>query len=159
MKRSVFLFLVFLLFLSVSIYPKNTEKKSRREKTRVAILPFSIDGNLEKSFANVMFENFCNVMINGDLYSVVERGQIDKALNELKFQRGDIFDDSQAAQLGKMAGAQIVVLGNVSYAIGKYHFNIRGIDVTTGIAAFGKQLQSKREDILLYKVRKLAKKW
>jgi TolB-like protein len=150
MNKWIF-FIIILSTLSSSIISANdTDKK------RLAVLPFSSSGNIDKATLDVMFENFTIVMVNAGIYSIIERAQLDKALNELKFQRGDIFDDSSAAELGKMAGAQIVIFGSVNYAGDTYYVNVRGVDVATGVVSFGRREETKNKNDLVKMVDKLA---
>ncbi len=104
-----------------------------------------------------MSENFTIAMVDAETYSIVERGQLDRALDELKFQKGDIFDDSTAAALGKMAGAQVVIIASVSYVNNIYFINVRGIDVTTGIVVFGKRAETWNKNELIKITDMLAK--
>jgi len=150
MKKHVYFFLIFSIFSHIFLSAADTGK------TRLAILPFSSMGSIDKATVEVISENFTVAMVDAGVYSIVERGQLNKALNELKFQRGDVFDDSSAAELGKMAGAQIVIFGSVSYASDTYFINARGIDVTTGVVAFGKREQTKNKNELFAMVDKLA---
>jgi len=154
-KRNVFIFITILsIFYPLLLSASDTSKGG---KIRLAILPFSSKGGVDNAAIEVMFENFTIAMVGAGVYSIVERGQLDKALSELKFQRGDVFDDSSAAQLGKMAGAQVVILGSVNYALDTYYLSVRGIDVTTGVIVLGKQEQTKNKNELVWIAEKLAK--
>ena len=147
-KKTIFVLIIF----SISILT------GAEEKIRVAILPFS-SKNIDKDLLEVMFQSFTTTMVDAKVYSIVERSQLDKAIYELKFQRGDIFDDSSASALGKMAGAQIVILGDVSFVsrTDTYYVNIRGINVTTGIVDFAKKDETKLEKDLVKVVDNMAK--
>ncbi len=50
-----------------------------------------------------------------NLYSVVERDQIDKVLKEQNFSNSGIVDDAQATQIGKVLGIDAIISGSVSY--------------------------------------------
>lgn len=51
-----------------------------------------------------------------NLYSVVERGQIDNVLKEQQFSNSGIVDDAQASQIGKLLGIDAIITGSVSYS-------------------------------------------
>ena len=150
MRKHIFFIFIFSIFLQFTLSAADTGK------TRLAILPFSSNGNIDKDIADVMFENFTIAMVDAGIYSIVERRQLDKVLNELKFQRGDVFDNSSAIQLGKMAGAQMVIFGSINYAANVYYFNIKGIDVTTGVVSFGKREETRNINELVNMADKLA---
>jgi len=150
MKKHVYFFLIFSIFSHLFL------SAADMGKTRLAILPFSSMGGIEKATLEIMSENFTIAMVDAGVYNIVERGQLDQALKELKFQRGDIFDDSSAAKLGKMVGAEIVIFGTVSYAEDNYFINARGIDVTTGVVVFGKREQTRNKNELFTMTDKLA---
>ncbi len=143
MKKQIYLIaFVILIFCPILLSANDTAKK------RLAILPFSSKGNIDSAILDVMFENFTITMVNAGVYSVVEVVQLDKALNELKFQKGDMFDDSSAVKLGKMTGAQIVILPTINYTANSYYVNVKGVDVTTGVATFEKLGQTKNKNEL-----------
>jgi hypothetical protein len=50
-----------------------------------------------------------------NLYSVVERDQIDKVLKEQNFSNSGIVDDNQATQIGKVLGIDAIISGSVSF--------------------------------------------
>ena len=151
MKKCFLLFYLFILqFILLA---------SDTTKIRIAILPFSARGNVEKSLVELASENFAIKIIEIGKYSVVERSQLDKALSELKFQYGDAFDDSSAVEIGKLAGAQIVIIGNIT-ALGTlgsdFYVSARGIDVKTGVAMFAKREEAKSRRGLVIAIDKLA---
>ena len=50
-----------------------------------------------------------------NLYSVVERDQIDKVLKEQHFSNSGIVDDAQATQIGKVLGIDAIISGSAGY--------------------------------------------
>lgn len=50
-----------------------------------------------------------------NLYSIVERDQIDKVLKEQQLSNSGIVDDAQASQIGKLLGIDAMITGSVSY--------------------------------------------
>ena len=155
MKKKLF---VLITMLVGTIFNVTAAEFSTQEK-RVAILPFMVKGNFDRLYAEVALDNFTTELIKGDIYQVVERAQLDKAMKELQFQSGADFDESSAVEVGKLAGAEIVIIGIIT-ALKRSQIvvNIRGISVKTGIADFAEKefIHSKKQ--LFTAVEKIAKK-
>jgi hypothetical protein len=65
------------------------------------------------------------------VFSVVDRRQLDVIRSELDFQMSGEVDDDTAQQLGRIAGAQIIVSGAVSKIGDMYRLRIRALSVQT----------------------------
>ena len=155
MKKKLFV----LITMLVGVFFNVTAAEFASQEKRVAILPFMVKGNFDRLYAEVALDNFTTELIKGDIYQVVERAQLDKAMKELQFQSGADFDESSAVEVGKLAGAEIVIIGIVT-ALKRSQIvvNIRGISVKTGIADFAEKefIHSKKQ--LLTVVEKIARK-
>lgn len=143
--------LIALLFMLIGAITANEGK-------RVAILPFTAKGQFDPLYAEVAQDNFTTELIKGNLYKVVERSQLDKAMKELKFQSGSDFDESSAVEIGKLAGAEVVAIGIITALKNQIVVNIRGINVKTGIAEFAERDFIKSQEEVLTAVEKIAKK-
>jgi len=80
------------------------------KKRDIAVVPFKGDkinftGRLESKLASVRINN-------KSYFHVVNRDKIGDVLKELKFQSSDLVG-SKAAKFGKLAGAQVLITGNV----------------------------------------------
>jgi curli biogenesis system outer membrane secretion channel CsgG len=62
----------------------------------------------------------------------VDRENIEELIDEQKFQVSGLTDESTAVEIGKLSGADIVVIGSISYVGKKYYMNIKLISVETG---------------------------
>lgn len=155
MKKKLFV----LITMLVGVFFNVTAAEFASQEKRVAILPFMVKGNFDRLYAEVALDNFTTELIKGDIYQVVERAQLDKAMKELQFQSGADFDESSAVEVGKLAGAEIVIIGIVT-ALKRSQIvvNIRGISVKTGIADFAEKefIHSKKQ--LFTAVEKIARK-
>ena len=129
------------------------------QEKRVAVLPFITKGKFDPLYAEVALDNFITRLIQGKAYRVVERSQLDKAMKELKFQSGDDFDESSMMEVGKLAGAEIVVIGIITALPNQAVVNIRGISVKTGIAEFAEKDFIRTQEELLTSVEKIADKF
>jgi len=149
MRKSIFFAIILAIFLQLTL------SAADMGRTILAILPFSSKG-IDRTTVEVMLEKFTIAMVDAGVYSIVEKKQLDKALSDLKFQSGDVFDDSSAVELGKTVGAQIVIFGSVNYAAGTYYINVKGVDVTTGVASFWKREETSNKNYLVKMADKLA---
>ncbi len=65
-------------------------------------------------------------------FRVVERTQVERAITELKLQKGDD-PQSRAADLGKLVGARLLVVGGYQVSGGSARLTARFVDVETGV--------------------------
>jgi curli biogenesis system outer membrane secretion channel CsgG len=80
------------------------------KKKDIAVLPFKGDN---VNFSGRLETKLASVTINGKPYfHVINRDKINDVLKELKFQSSDLVG-SKAAQFGKLAGAKVLITGNV----------------------------------------------
>lgn len=86
--------------------------------TTIGVAPFeqkaktsvSLDSKIEAELANYQLEPGENY------FKVVDRANLESIINEQKFQLSGLADKKKAAQIGKLSGAQALVVGNVSSA-------------------------------------------
>jgi TolB-like protein len=67
---------------------------------------------------------------------LVERGQIDVDIGELEFQHGQYVDPATRAELGKIKGAEVVIIGAVAVAGDDVRLTARYVDVESGEVLF-----------------------
>jgi len=72
-----------------------------------------------------------NAFVNMNKVKVIDRQNIEKILEEQNLQMSGVMDQNTAAEIGKLSGADFIVMGTVS-AVGKsYYLNIKLISVKT----------------------------
>jgi len=69
--------------------------------------------------------------VNDKIFSVVDRQQLDAAREELKFNWSGEVSDQSAQAVGKMLGAQTIVVGKISQIGDRYRLNIRALETET----------------------------
>ena len=89
---------------------------------------------LDATNADNVREDLSTAIISTDTFNVVERGQLDQALKELKIGLNDTFDSATAQKLGKLVSAQVVLIGSISDRGSFVVINARLIDTATGRA-------------------------
>jgi Ca2+-binding EF-hand superfamily protein len=70
-----------------------------------------------------------NAMINVGNVAVVDRRNIDKIVEEQKLQTTALADETTAVEIGKISGADIIVVGSLNYVGKRYYLNIKLIQV------------------------------
>ena len=105
-------------------------------KPRLAVLYFENNSSDGRSLA-ALEKGLCAMMI-ADLtalgeYQVVERERIEAVLKELQLSHGSGFDQTTAARVGKLLGAQQLVLGSYFELLQNFRVDARIVDVETGV--------------------------
>src|SRR3989304_5443496 len=111
-------------------------------KKTVAVMDFyTLDGNVTL-LGRFVGEELITKLFETERFKVIERSLLEKALEELKFNTSDLVDPSIAKQVGKIVGADSIVVGTLS-DLGQYvKINARVIMVESGevIGAAGVQV-------------------
>ena len=102
----------------------------------IAVAGFSYADGRASADGGIVAERFTTELINHKTLKVVERRQIEKVLGELKLQNAGAIDPASAKQIGRMLGADLLVLGGIVELPGKVlELNIRLASVESGQAA------------------------
>lgn len=101
-------------------------------KLRVAVFDPSTSGNtIDNDTKLAVRELIGSALVNSGDYIILERSMLDKVMKESKFTNTAAVNESQATELGKLAGANKVVLSVVSKAGRKNMLSVKMIDVAT----------------------------
>ncbi|MBU1564846.1 MAG: CsgG/HfaB family protein [Proteobacteria bacterium] len=106
-------------------------------KATVAVLDFESIGS-EEYLGKAVAEIMRTELVGADRFRVVERAQIKQALTEQALQVSGVIDTKSAVELGKMLGADLIIVGSVVKIGSAYTINSRMIDVKTGEAQLGR---------------------
>ncbi len=101
---------------------------------KIAVFDPTVSGDaLDESIRITVREIISAAFVNySGKYSIVERSLLDKIMQEAKFSNTDAVDENQATELGKLAGADKVVLSIVTQAGSTRNMlSIKLIDVQT----------------------------
>jgi hypothetical protein len=96
-------------------------------------------------FSDYILSTLAENAVNDEVFSVVDRQQLDAIRSELNFQwSGEVSDDS-AQEIGKMLGAQSIVSGAVTTIGSVYRIQVRAIAVQTASVQgqFSKNVSNK----------------
>jgi len=97
-------------------------------KNKVAFL--NVNSNWP-DFSEYILSSLIENAVNDDVFSVVDRRQLDDLRTELKFQWSGEVSDKSAQEIGQMLGAQIIVSGTVTEVGNEYRIQVRAISVQT----------------------------
>lgn len=140
-KRTLFssLLLIFLLILLGLPSPVSAGE------ARIAFLEFQVNGrDLDKDLGIAASERVQNVVVRSSRVFVVERTQFKNLAKEHELQYSALVDESTAIEIGKIAGADYVVLGSLN-AMGSILFlTARLVDVQRGLVIEGFEVTSKK---------------
>ena len=97
---------------------------------RIAVLDFNAGVGVSQADVDGISAIF-NTYFSPRGYTLVERTQIDKAIDEQNFQRGK-FTESQMVRIGQILNVSNVVVGDVNIVAGQYNVDVRVINVQSG---------------------------
>ncbi len=107
----------------------------------IAVMPIEVKGELS-SFGGALTDKMVSQLVNLRRFKVIERTALDKVLQEQQLQVSGVVDDETAVKVGRVAGADaMVIAGVVQYGSGS-KVNVRVIDTETSetIVARGEQV-------------------
>lgn len=109
------------------------QSSAQSKKLKLAVLDPVVAGEklsdgIGISVREIVSSCFVN---NADNYSIVERSLLDKVMQEAKFSNSDAVDESQATRLGKLAGADKVIVTVLSRFDNRCMISIKMINVET----------------------------
>ena len=87
--------------------------------------------NLDSETADGIMIFIENAFVNVGKVRVVDRTNITKIVAEYEFQQSELTDENTAVKIGQLSGADIIVIGSISYVGKKYYLNIKLISVET----------------------------
>lgn len=97
---------------------------------RIAVLDFNAGVGVSQADVDGISAIF-NTYFSPRGYTLVERTQIDRVIDEQNFQRGRI-TQTQMVRIGQILNVSKVVLGDVNMVMGQYNVDVRVVDVESG---------------------------
>ncbi len=107
----------------------------------IGVLPFSRygqAGNISESITDKMITQ----LVNLKRFRVIERSAIDKVIKEQDFGMSDMVDLQAAAKVGKLAGADAIVIGSINIEPGFAKVSARVVDTETAETMVAKEEKS-----------------
>jgi TolB-like protein len=113
----------------------------------IAVLPVEVKGDFAE-YAGTFTEKMISQLVNLRRFKVIERAALAKVLEEQQLQLSGVVEEATAIQVGRVAGADAIVLTNVTETASGGKINVRVIDTETGetIVARGEQVSGNDVD-------------
>jgi hypothetical protein len=134
--RKLFVLIAFA-FLAAQAFPEWLHMKD----LKVAVLDVVSRVQGESIDTATLTEMLQVALVDRDEFRIVERSLLDKIVKEQELEVSGI-TEGQAATIGKLAGADKVMLVSVSKFADKYLVIVKGIDAKTGIVDLSDQVLS-----------------
>lgn len=99
---------------------------------KLAILPFSPTRERPAEFGRYIAEKLLTTLYESKRFKLVERGQLEKVLEELKLGASGVVDANTVQQIGKLLGAALVGTGTYTWLGKTVDVNARFIETETG---------------------------
>jgi TolB-like protein len=96
--------------------------------SKVLVLNFSSEST---ALSDYVIDELTTCIVNGGMFTVVDRSNLDLLQKELKFQLSGEVSDETAVSVGKKLGAQSIVLGSIKPLGDIYRLQVRAIEVQT----------------------------
>jgi len=122
------------------------EIKGKLANGYMAVMTFNLIDIPSPSVAQNVAEDLSTRMINAE-FSLVERGQLDKALKELKIQDSGMIDQATAQKLGQITGCNFILVGSVSDRGQFIVMNARILETATGKAVAAESVECRKIEI------------
>jgi TolB-like protein len=102
-------------------------------RLRVFLLPPARQGQTS-ALGDAVYDRLFNALVNQKRFELVERQQLEVILRELELSQTELVDEATAARIGKIVGAEGILIGAVRETPQALEVFLRFIDVETGVA-------------------------
>ncbi|MDD5491066.1 MAG: CsgG/HfaB family protein [bacterium] len=138
--------------VQLQVMPK--EKLSASIKT-IAILEFADVRQAKEKEAHdnpapIIQEKIISALVNQGMFRVIERQQLEKIIAEQKLQMSGLIDNSSAVEIGKILGADGIMVGSITeygrtiYPKARLTVNVRVIEVKTGLIKWATEIKGRK---------------
>jgi TolB-like protein len=149
-----FLSFLAVLCVTVLIVPASSEDAAgaprQAGKIRLAVLYFDNECVTDREGLDAFRKGIADTLITdlGRLgrLQVVERERLDTLLAELRLQQSGLVDPAAAAKLGKMLGAQALLMGSYTAIGGTIRIDARIVEVETGLVLKAEEVTGPTND-------------
>ena len=104
---------------------------SSRAQVERKVAVFDPAGTVNKDLLEVVREEISSSVVNYKGYTVLERQLINKVMEENRFQESGLVSDEQVSNIGRLMGADYVIVSTVSALGANYHISCKMIEVAT----------------------------
>ncbi|MFC1887679.1 CsgG/HfaB family protein, partial [Candidatus Cloacimonadota bacterium] len=112
----------------------------------IAVLPFEANENA-KNLSGSVTDKMITQLVNLRRFRVIERGAIEDVMKEQAFALSGMVDEDSAIEVGKIVGADVIIIGRLNIEIGFGKVNARGVDIETGETIVAKEASAGNTNI------------
>jgi len=155
--------LLILPILLVMLQAQDWAGASDFRKTKIAVLDFQLQGEgfETKDMGMIVAEWFITALVKAGRFEVIERGLIQKLLEEQKLSMTGLVDATTATKIGKFLGVKIIISGSVMKLQNVIEINARIIDVETASIIAAENVKStaaiRLQDLVVQMSEKIIK--
>lgn len=155
--------LFIILILSVMLQTTASAGSGDFRKTKIAVLDFQLQGEgfETKDMGIIVAEWFITALVKAGRFDVIERGLIQKLLEEQKLSMTGLVDATTATKIGKFLGVKIIISGSVMKLQNVIEINARIIDVETASIIAAENVKStaavRLQDLVVQMSEKIIK--
>lgn len=120
--------------------------RSQLSQSQIAIMTFDLIDIPSKSVARNVADDLYTSMIKTG-FKLVERGQLEKAMQELKLQNTGLIDPSTAQKIGRISGCDLILLGSISDRGQFVVVNARLMETSTGKSLVAERVEMRKSTI------------
>jgi TolB-like protein len=117
--------------------------QQRVESGRLALVTFTLVDVPSPSVATNVAEDLSTALIN-NAFNLVERGQLDKILKELKIQDTALIDPATAQKIGQLSGCDVILVGSISDRGQFVVINARLMETATGKSLAAERVEMRK---------------
>ncbi len=157
LKKGIWIILLLILF---NMDNAGTEETQKKEKKTVAVLDFQNVSN--SSELNYLQNAIPEMLVTGLLISkkikVVEREKLKKILEEIKFSLSGTIAPEKSIEIGKMTGADTLLMGSIIKIGHQMRIDARLIDIQTSEVILAEKVKFNTEEEVIEATDTLAEK-
>ena len=149
MKYQVLGYNIFLKILAFVFILQSSPGYSATKPKTVAVLSFKVlhSSPEYKHLGEGQSENITTHLTKFKTVEIIERNQLNKAIQELELSQTGLVDDKTAQQLGKLVGARYIIIGSIEIFSKQVEINGRVIEVETGKSIIADKERGKLDDM------------
>ena len=118
-------------------------------KLAVSILDFTGEDVSDK-LLRACYQKLETSLIESNRFTVIAKNQREQILEEMKFQSSGVCDEECAVEIGKLVGAEYLMLGDIIGFADLYQINIKIVNIEKGdiVEKVTKEIQGNLSDLL-----------
>lgn len=121
----------------------DADLRRRVNEGQIALMTFTLVDISSAAVATNVVEDLSTAMINSG-FKLVERGQLDKVLRELKVQQSGLMDPQTIQKVGVQTGCDLILLGSISDRGQFAAINSRLVETATGKALAAERVEMRK---------------